>query len=441
MANYNNISIVRLLLLLVTNFLLINSIMSQDELRFARWSSTNGFFGYENIMCEDIISDHGMRVADPPATLFHRGSDVAPLNDENLVEQNVVLVAHRLGRIRQINIGNGSIIRRIYIDFGTGDPYLTPSTWVKDHSLVVLHIFADNSISQTRNGFRITTLADVGGIGSSPVIIDLVNNRAYSSSINKTIVYNNIAMVTTDMVAQGAPFAPIGTSGGYPYHAHISLLENNSFEDGSCYESVEPINHEVTVGETIANIRLQLRNRDKTHVVRPGNTSCEENPDYGQWQSFQPTYNDETRNIVEAELHMLDATRVTGTTNRYENSYMNDEEVFVELKNRTCGSNWSVIRGRHSEARIISNASNAKLLTPARICHGAYGGLAANNIGIIPYAYTSGIRFHPHDYYIYPDFYHRIHKDHDYGAAVRLAQYPWDTRYKDGKYAMKGTLS
>jgi hypothetical protein len=171
-------------------------------------------------------------------------------------------------------------------------------------------------------------------------------------------------MTTTNVISQGWPFAPVGTSGTlaggspYAYHCHVSLLENNSLVYGDCDDSIEPINHEVTVGNTIADLGLRFRNRVKAVPARPGNADCEHEPNRGAWQDFTPTYDDETRNIIEAEVRMVGAEGgPLARPDRYLHSYMNDEEVYVELKNTTClPATWSTVIGRHHNAHIISNA-------------------------------------------------------------------------------------
>jgi hypothetical protein len=384
---------------------------AQAIIRYARWtSSTNTFTVPQNAIADDISSDHGMRVAGAAATRFHKGADFRPLGD-----QNVVLVAHQGGKVMSIK---GSGLRKIFISYGAVNQ---ANEWVEDHKLAYLHIF-DNT-DNTKSGFKMASVFSPIDGEQIPVIIDQVNSIAYCARAGLTVAGT---LGTTNLIVAGAPFAPMGNSGVvYPYHAHISLLENNETNDLSCDNSNEPINHKITVDDNLANIRLRLRNRNKTVAAQPGTVNCEENPNRGVWQSFEPTYNDETRNIIEAELHMEAAAQVTGHADRYQNGYMNDEEVEVELRNKSCSEPWYVARGRNDNTRVISNAPGGKQITPARICaQQLYGGLAHNLAGIIPYAYATDIGFHPHDYYIFPDFYHRMHKDHKFGGAVRLAQYP-----------------
>ncbi len=367
----------------------------------------------------DITSDFGMRNAGVGATVFHRGVDISPIGDED-----VVIIAPFDGTITNIVPTNGGIKS---LEF--------TSKIDTNIRIALLHIFSNDALPITSNGFRLQY------VGAVPVIVDLVNCRAFSSTPGLQVYCNlaHPAILTTNEFDLGWPIAPMGNSGhirsntAYPYHTHVTQLENGSHDYNSLTDCIDAM-HDLRISGVSAPLSTRIRRRDLAPAIDLNHdANCEHN---GVWGVFTPSYDNKTRNVVEIEVSMLGAAQVAGKTDRYSNGFMN--ESLIEAKISKSGTNnFALIQGSEKLSKFRMDPRGAEVIYPGT----NYGGIGVNNAGCSPYAYTEDINFHPHDYYLSPDFYLRIHKGHNIGSALKLADYPSDARYTDGDYQIMSQVT
>ncbi len=413
----------KIFLKIVLLAILTNSQLAAQSLKYCLYSN-GSFTAPVPYTPSDIVSDFGTRNAGKPgASRFHRGIDLNPLPKQ---VQNKVLLAPFDATISFI-VSNGLKIINIKPD--------TSSV-----SFSFLHIFNNDGLPITKNGF--TLIAEGGG-----TIIDLVNGIAYSETPNLNISHKGINYITQNTIKKDAPMAPMGTSSNSKtrpadYHVHVSKLESGN-DASSHTESVD------AMGDTLINTNIEslidtldvrLRNRKPTEP-RDLN-QCEEQTTKGTWGGFTPTYTDKTRNIIETEVSMRGAIQVPNEKSRYQNGFMNESRIDIRIKTDNPQSTFSHIVTANGVSKFIINPIGTVTTYPASIGDGRYGNLSANDAGCIPYAYADNISFHPHDYYIQPDFYTRIHKDDiPSQGEVFLADFPDNARYNDGKYEIEARVT
>lgn len=165
-------------------------------------------FGYA--VASDVTSDYGTRNPGATGTLFHRGVDICPYGN-----QDVVLVAPFNGMIEDIIRSTDRLIA-IRIRKNMPIPF-SPKRFS------FLHIFNNNDLPIIQNGFRLEE------INLNLVIIDMVNCRAFSKPAGLQVTCNGQTITTTNIFQEGWPLAPMGTSGNHPsyydYHVHITQHE------------------------------------------------------------------------------------------------------------------------------------------------------------------------------------------------------------------------
>jgi Secretion system C-terminal sorting domain/SprB repeat len=387
----------------------------------------NGVFNnIQNATVSDVSSDFGMRNAGTGASVFHKGVDIAPTG-----AQNLVLIAPFNGTIEVINAPNANIKT---LEFASIDNQVDPIIRIK-----FLHIFPNGHLPQISNGFRLER------IQGTNIIVDMVNCRAFADVAGIGTTCNgqpssptNPAIFTQTDFEQGFPLAPMGNSGyisegqPYAYHVHVTQLENNSHDHGSLTDCIDAM-HQLTLEGNTAPLSTRLRNRDATPAIDLNHdANCEHN---GNWGAFIPSYTNNTKNIVEIEVFMQGALAVNGETDRYANGFMN--EYIIDSRIRASGTNnFELIQGSRHYSYFRMNPIGAEVVYPGT----SYGGTGDGNAGCSPYAYTEDIGFHPHDYYLFPNFYLRIHENHVIGNTLLLADYPWDARYPDGDYQIRSSV-
>lgn len=267
----------------------------------------------------DVSSDFGMRNAGAGASVFHKGVDISPVGD-----QDVIIIASFDGTITEITAPSGSI--KILEFTSDLDPNIR---------IALLHIFPNGELPITYNGFRLQY------VGASPVIVDVVNCRAFSSTPGLQVTCNglpasptNLALTTVNTFDVGWPIAPMGTSGyikpdkSYPYHTHVTQLENGSHDINSTTDCVDAM-HDLRISNNTAPLSTRIRRRDLIPAIDlTQDASCEHN---GAWGVFMPKYDNNTRNVIEIELSTLGATQVDDKTDRYSNGFMN-ESINMDLR-------------------------------------------------------------------------------------------------------------
>lgn len=409
-------------------FALCSAVQGQ-VIQFARYYN-NSFNNTFSASASDITSDFGMRNPGTTGTLYHRGIDISPLGNEDLV-----ILAPFEGRVARMD-DNGII--DLIIESNAPPGPLEPVLRID-----LLHIFDNRVLPIIKNGFKLLL------IGSNYVIIDLVNCRAFCVVPGLPVSCNGNIITTINTFNAGWPIAPVGNSGGnaehpYPYHVHLTQYENASSNYNSKEDCVDAL-HDFHISTTIEPLALRLRRRDFTPPninLNCSNGGCEHDNGNGIWDAFVPTYINDTRNVIQTEVSMMAASAVPGVNHRYSNVFMNESLIKVNIRNTISGS-FQEINGSNNFARFRIDPRGSNKIYPDNMNNNVYGNLSQTGSGCAPYSYTVGIGFAPWDYYLTPDFFLRIHKDNVYvnKKAVKLATYPWDARYVDGNYELQGQVT
>jgi len=417
----------KIAILLFTIFFL--NIWSIDAQTFQWCRYANGDFNnFGPATTSDVTSDYGTRNPGATGSRFHRGVDIRPHGD-----QDVVLVAPFKGNIQDIVRNNDLTVIRIVQD-------VKIPLGLKKFSF--LHIFNNNAIPISYNGFRLEV------IQQNYVIVDLVNCRAFSKKIGLEVTCNGDTITTTDEFEEGWPLAPMGTSGhpsgsssSYDYHVHIAQHENNNNDYNSYTDCIDPI-HDLRLSTALVPLTTRVRKRNLSpNINLTSSADCEEHNNAGTWNSFVPGYDNNTRNILETEVYMDGATAPPYSDHRYANGFMSESVIELKIK-AAQSSNYQPIKGRHFDSRFRVDPRGTETIYPDGM-RLQYGGLGETQAGCIPYAYSDQIGgFHPHDYYITPDFYLRIHRLHAAApaAGLTLAKLPKQARYEDGDYQISSSV-
>lgn len=380
----------------------------------------------------NIVSDYGMRIAN--GTRFHQGIDYAGISAGSALAS---IEGGQNGpngdqRATVTHIGDG--YRQSRQDFN-GPKYIVIQG---GHIFAYLHIFSNGNNYPITSGNFVLQLTNNNHLS----IINLVSGVAISQFAGETVSHNGINYTTENRVTAGQLIAPIGDSGAAGVHLHLSCMETG-INHRSPTESIDAWNF-VTHEDNQLSINLRSR------LTTPSpNTNCEEGGNHHTWGSIVPVYGVDTRNIIEAEISMPGAT-VGTPPDRYTNVVMNEDIIDIEIANLQ-NSTFKHIMGREFTSYFRIDPQGSNTIYPPRMRNGPsggeYGGVGIGEVGCLPFAYRStGGGFnvgtgHPHDYYFFPDFYLRIHKDHVIGSTLKLAKYPWDTRYTDGFYRARSRVT
>ncbi|MFN0213171.1 MAG: PKD domain-containing protein, partial [Saprospiraceae bacterium] len=402
------------------------------QVPYGRLNAQGDGYDLHNFQTREVISDYGMRASD--GTNFHRGIDYVP---DGYLEDDAVLSIES-GVITSIFEGAGA--KRIVI---AGDN--------NGHRFAYLHIF-ENGFPSTRGQFVMDYLPNT----NTPVIIDLVNNRALSTVNNINFNYNGQNYTTTNHVTQNWPIAPIGNSGTMGAHLHLSLLESGNLPSSST-ESIDPWNAVVNPDNAL---ETRIRSRSQQNFAL---NECEANHPAPQpqtqhnWGGIQLDYANDTRNILEVEVAMTGAQTVDNTAaglDQYTNTCMNEDRIDILIRNTAAGGNSTNIQGRHHHSRFVIDPEGANTTYPERMRDGIYGGTGAIESGCVPFAYRSNGAdgfvlqnndpVHAHDYYVFPDFYLRIHNTQitapQPNNGLKMANLPWNAKYTDGEYQISSSV-
>lgn len=387
----------------------------------------NGSGGYNihQMSVSDISSDFGMRIV-TSGNYFHRGIDYAPVHCD-------ALLSIESGTIVRLN-GTGSGAKSVTISGGNGG-----------HIFAYVHIFSDESLPIQIGQFILEQLPTPNS--AYYVIIDLVNGRALSDQNNILFTSSNgNQYTTTNQVMQNWPIAPMGTSGGVNKHLHLSLLESG-VSYSSPTESIDPWH---ATNHPNNNLETRIRSRvpqNFTHRNCEANHPLPQSQTLNEWGDVSVNYTDNTRNILEVEVQMPGAIPVANTAaglDKYTNVVMNESRIDILIG--STGVGLANILGRHNSSKFIVDPIGANETYPKRLRDGGVGGVSDTEGGCIAFAYRSngdaqfvlsnGDPVHAHDYYIFPDFYLRIHKNHPtgLGAELLLANHPKLARYEEGNH-------
>jgi hypothetical protein len=364
-----------------------------------------------------IESDYDMRIVNQ-GSRFHQGIDYIPRPGC----RGDGIVSPEEGTVALIGVGYG--LKSIAIQSG-------------NNAFVYLHIFEDGNIPA--NGMRSGNFI-LKSIGNNEYAIihvitaDTAIAYAERSGVQVTFLrgHRTDTVTTTNQVAQGALIAPIGNSGIPPLHLHISYLESmpaNLTINGPLYHgrsntlSVDPW---VRIVHQDNGFSQRIRTRNRTGSGSDG------------WGNVDLSYDTNARKTLEIEVAMQGAIQGVDAS-RYSNTTMDQDEVALILKRVPSvgtDTNFLIARGSDYESKFILNPVGNNTIYPEHMASGTYGSPTVN--GMIPSTYRDYIGFHPYDNYFIADFYPRIHRldkllpSHEH----RLADKPWQARYKDGNFLM-----
>ncbi len=364
----------------------------------------------------DVVSDFGRRTGNSISN-WHRGVDIT-INDVPATEDkgyHVLSITH--GRIGRILGDDGyKLISIIGTDeFGNST----------DQNFGYGHIFEDEGLPSKLGDMFLDKYVLVSGeiaenviiyhpAGETPRALARITDATISYTDEQGTVWN---LTTTNLVAQGDPIAPLGTSGNVASHIHL-------------YRFVDPTINNITNIQHINNCKdpLQLLDHYDTQFSLSITTQMDSNGANGS----------ECRARVS-----MNTTNAYGSAGDqwYSGGLMNIDQVEMLIKKVSSTSPFEVIQGSHFDLRITENSRIEN--TPAG--YGFYPD--ANTIttnegswsqtGIAPFAYGNEIEISntPYDDFYFLNFRTRIHKNDNYGGSS--AQYAYiteDARYPDGNY-------
>ncbi len=373
-------------------------------------------YTYENdsaFLTKDIESDFDLRRI-TSGTKWHKGIDLRNHGSGADMQRGDALVAPEGGtivalpnqRYKYITIDGANL------DFGYG------------------HIFSHNNIGDAttwRSGNFVLKMTEVDTNDLRFIaIVNLNTCLAYCRTPNRTVIIANNnhcadTLTTTDQVAVGASFAPIGGSknntNDFPVHLHLYKFRNpaNGINSDNCMDPLIDLQHPMT------NYDIQLAfNKDI------------ESNNFNDWDQVNISYPGDDENTVSYRATMIGATAGVDDS-RYENVAHNLDSIRVVVKSSR-DEDYKPIYGPYYRSELLLHARNNTPLYPTQMTT-RYANISTT--GISPRAYQDGVGFRPYDNYYYADFVTRIHED-DPGdgspTATIYADIPQTARYNDGKY-------
>jgi Secretion system C-terminal sorting domain/SprB repeat len=425
---------------------------SQLVPEYCIWNGTT--YGAPQVLTTShVSSDYGMRVVN--GTMFHKGIDY-----DGVAEGDGV-VSLTDGKITFIGRQPNSNVYYIAID-GRDINDDTALERPDAPIFAYLHIFRNSAFPIESGGFVLVNVQNVGF-----VIINRLTGIAYHRNDGIQVNFENTVYITQNLVAAGQVIAPIGRSGATNVHLHLSQLESGVTHT-SPTESIDPWN---TVNHEDNALTMQIRRRDLTPGLQPplADNQCGHTHPHRPWGTLDPLNyaTEQGRNVFECEIEMPNAMVVPGVVpgdidpiDHYQNVVMNESRIsWLIRNNQLSGSNYAPLIGLKYEGKYTIDPVQERTIYPQRMLDN-YGGTGLGQNGCLPFAYRSNgdggfsmnpqhgngnMNGHPHDYYQFTDFYPRLHRSHTPGVnatvgAGTLAQYPWDARYFDGSYTMKGEV-
>ncbi|MBK8442397.1 MAG: T9SS type A sorting domain-containing protein [Sphingobacteriales bacterium] len=384
------------------------------------YNTNPSFFELTGAGVIDVVSDFGRRNGTGISN-WHRGVDIT-LKDPATDDTDFHLLSIVGGKIARIQ-GNAGGFKLISIEGNSSQ-----------HHFGYGHIFDDKddgypirrgdmTIVQFKNNDTPPKdeLAIIHHpVGGTPV--------AYANSIginiNFTHPFTNLvySLVTTNIVAQNQPIAPLGTSGNVASHLHL-------------YRFVDPYIHDPN------NLLSTISIQDKENCKDPLTLLSH----YGTQYHLDITtqFDNGGANSSEAKVRVtmegVDSYGIA-VDQYYKGGLMNVDQVEVLIK-KTTDDEFNTIKGKKYDWRICEN-SRVESVPPD---YGFYPNSSSitENIGsytkqgIMPFAYgnSSSLLNTPYDDFYFTDFPLRIHKDDNYGGDnAKMAPLSEAARYPDGKY-------
>lgn len=349
-----------------------------------------------NYNTSNINSDFGHRLCSG-CSIWHKGID---LNRDGSSDHGDRIITPVSGTIAQIYHNNTYIVLVIdgpdNQDYGYGHIF-------EDYSNDALPIVLGNFVLAKMNAPNANSLA----------IIDILNNRAFSTISNGTVKYNNLSFTTSKTVEAGWPVAPVGNSNAINgTHLHLYLLDkpknepqnNNNAKNPLHYLSHQTTNFDISIGRI-------------TKLT-----------EYNQ----NTYYSGAEQGSIMVKAKMAGA----GNGSIYTNHIMDIEKVHLYIKKYGQNDNdYKLILGNNFESKIVLGGRIDNTRYPSGNSSydiaSAYGSITRT--GIEPFAYSS----FPYDNWYFSDIYTRIHKDDRFTGTIKLASCNAEARYSDGVYLIK----
>ncbi len=349
-----------------------------------------------NYNTSNINSDFGHRLCSN-CSKWHRGID---LNRAGSTDHGDRIITPVNGTVAQIYQRGTYIV--LVID-GPGNQDYGYGHIFEDYSDNVLPIVLGNFVLAKMNAPNANRLA----------IIDILNNRAFSTIANGTVNYGTQSFTTTNTVESGWPVAPVGNSAATNgTHLHLYLLENPNNEPQNNNNAKNPLHflsHQTTNFDiSIEGITKLTEYNQNTH------------------------YSGAEQGSVKVKVKMAGA----GDGSIYSNHIMDIEKVHFYIKKYGQNDNeYKLILGNNFDSKIVLGGRIDNTRYPSGNSSydiaSAYG--SSTRTGIDPYAYNS----YPYDNWYFSDIYTRIHKDDNFTGTIKLATSNAEARYADGVYLIK----
>ncbi|MEM6394695.1 MAG: hypothetical protein AAF741_00005 [Bacteroidota bacterium] len=292
------------------------------------------------------------------------------------------------------------------------------------------HIFSHNLVTNTstwRSGNFVLKRSEPDTNGDRFIcVVNLNSCIAYCEMPNKTVViagnpHCNDTLTTTNQVAAGAAFAPIGGSRNnqnldFPVHLHLYKFRNpaNGISNANCMDPLVDIHHPQT------NFNIEIT----------ANQNIEAN-NFSNWNNTTLLLPGTAKNSIAFRAIMNGANQGVDAS-RYTNTAHNLDSIQLLIKN-TNANTFSPIIGPAYRSEFLLHATQNTPLYPSDI-HNHYG--SQNVTGISPRAYQDNVGFRPYDNYYFADFVTRIHNNDPMDGNTTPTMYaecPLYARYSDGK--------
>jgi hypothetical protein len=362
-----------------------------------------------------VVSDFGPRLL--PTYDFHGGIDYSALSaDGDLGYSTLALES-----------GTIEVIKNLEEE---GYKYMVVKG---DHNFGYGHIFTSKSKAQSLGNFQV--MACNGNWKSKYVIFNRYSKKAFSDcriEINKIdyircdslkVTFKDTIYSVTNMVDSLAAISPVGTSYGsaatkkVEAHLHLYNLQklNGANTSASDENSLNPLQF---VAHTVPSYSLFSFQNDNATVPGINFTYPGTSPSKIKIQALMSGQQDKGAGPYTA---VMDINKI----------------VFSISKNN---DPFYQIEGKDFYSKIeYGGRTDANDVYPKKTGNNFYkdkGSWSNNKTGAEPKAYSS----QPYDYYVYADFYSRIHKDHILGKPIKTSDAPSFSKYNDNVYEVKTQL-
>ncbi|OWY20261.1 hypothetical protein B6N25_12280 [Sphingobacteriales bacterium TSM_CSS] len=360
----------------------------------------------------DVVSDFGRRTGTGISN-WHRGVDIT-LKDPLTEDEGYHVLSITNGRVGRIL---GTEAYKLISITGTGE-----SGNPTGENFGYGHIFQDEALPGKLGDMSYENYTIFGidqkviiyhPSSQTPIALAHTSGGVISYTDEQGTVWN---LTTTNIVAQGAPIAPLGTSGGVLSHIHLYRFVDSEIDNltniqhiNNCKDPLQILNHYDTQYTLSVTTQTDAANID--HVKCRARVAM---------------------NIANAYGPAADQY--------YSGGIMDIDQVEVLIKKLSePTANFEVVQGSDYNLQITENSRVENVpvgygfYPNANTATGGVGSWAAT--GIAPFAYGSTSTNTPYDDFYFLNFRTRIHKNDNYGGiSAQYAYITEDARYPDGNY-------